>query len=225
MEIITRKEAKEKGLTRYYTGKPCLNGHISERLLSSGQCLTCNKDRYEQNKEEIKQRVRNWSRDNKDRKRATDKAYRENNKQKVRKGWKDWADRNRASMNEARKAWRESNKERLALYWKNYHAEKPHIRRMSSLKYYYNNKDKVSAQNRLHQKQVKVATPAWYNSFSVRVKYKERDTMSKVTGIVHHVDHIIPLQGENVCGLHVHNNLRVIPARDNLRKSNKLELR
>ena len=147
----------------------------------------------------------------------------QNNKQKIRKGWKDWADRNRASMNETRRAWRECNRERIALYWKKYHAENPHIRRMSSLKYYYNNKDKVSAQNRLHQKQVKVATPSWYDSFSVRVKYKERDTMSRVTGLVHHVDHKIPLQGDNVCGLHVSANLRVILARDNLRKNNKWE--
>jgi len=47
--------------------------------------------------------------------------------------------------------------------------------------------------------------------------------MSKITGIQYHVDHIIPLQGENVCGLHIAANLRVIPARDNLAKSNKLK--
>ena len=42
MEIISRKEAKEKGLKRYFTGKPCPNGHISERLVSNHGCIRCN---------------------------------------------------------------------------------------------------------------------------------------------------------------------------------------
>ena len=45
--------------------------------------------------------------------------------------------------------------------------------------------------------------------------------VNKATGEKYHVDHIIPIKNKLVCGLHVYENLRVIPAKQNLVKSNK----
>lgn len=58
------------------------------------------------------------------------------------------------------------------------------------------------------------AIPKWANLYSIREIYR-------ICPKGYHVDHIIPLQGKNVCGLHVENNLQLLKAEDNLRKSNK----
>jgi hypothetical protein len=41
MQIISRKDAIDKGLNRFFTGKPCPRGHISERTIYGGSCLKC----------------------------------------------------------------------------------------------------------------------------------------------------------------------------------------
>lgn len=65
------------------------------------------------------------------------------------------------------------------------------------------------------------ATPQWSDLKRIEAIYAEAQRLTMETGVVHHVDHIVPLQGKNVCGLHVSWNLRAIPALENLTKSNK----
>jgi hypothetical protein len=41
MQIISRAEAKAKGLNRYFTGKPCKHGHVAERQVFNATCVDC----------------------------------------------------------------------------------------------------------------------------------------------------------------------------------------
>lgn len=70
-------------------------------------------------------------------------------------------------------------------------------------------------------KRVAHATPPWADQDAILSIYDEAARLSLETGDKHHVDHIIPLHGKNVCGLHVAENLRAIPARENMRKGNR----
>lgn len=42
---ISRNEARERGMTRYYTGKPCFAGHVGERKVADGSCFECQRIR------------------------------------------------------------------------------------------------------------------------------------------------------------------------------------
>jgi len=67
----------------------------------------------------------------------------------------------------------------------------------------------------------KHATPQWANNFFIEEIYDLATLRTKVMGFPWHVDHIVPLRHPLVCGLHVENNLQVIPATQNIQKKNR----
>jgi hypothetical protein len=66
-------------------------------------------------------------------------------------------------------------------------------------------------------------TVGWADYEAIRRVYAEARRLTEETGIRHEVDHIIPLRGKCVSGLHVHYNLRVIPMTDNRKKHAKFD--
>lgn len=67
-----------------------------------------------------------------------------------------------------------------------------------------------------------MAMPKWVDRKAIAEIYKKARDISKSTGIMHHVDHIIPLQGELMSGLHVHWNLQILTASENTAKGNRV---
>ena len=93
--------------------------------------------------------------------------------------------------------------------------------------YYSNNKELFFYHNAKRRARNREATPSWLSyeqKAHIKRTYKLSALMKEATGIDYHVDHIVPLNGKDICGLNVPWNLRVIQAKDNLSKSNKLEV-
>jgi hypothetical protein len=128
-------------------------------------------------------------------------------------------------LNPLRKAeynskWRNENKVAISNHYEN---NKESIS-IKIREYQKLNKSKVNAANSKRRASLKSRVPSWLTKEQfkeVEMFYKMANILTKETGIKHHVDHIIPLQGCLVSGLHIPSNLQVITAKDNLSKSNK----
>ena len=87
--------------------------------------------------------------------------------------------------------------------------------------YRANNPSKFAARAAARRARKLRATPPWADREAIAAIYAECRRISRETGILHHVDHIYPLKGKTGCGLHVHYNLQIIPATENLSKGNR----
>ena len=157
----------------------------------------------------------------------------------ARKAWqKAYAQRNREKAYQKVKEWREANPEKRAEQSKRYAKRYPekvvaktqawrarHPERAAEVdkRTRQKNSARINA-NRAKYRAVKLqATPAWLNKghwFEMGCAYVYRDALKRI-GFDYHVDHIVPLQGKNVSGLHVPENLQVILATENRLKNNR----
>lgn len=86
------------------------------------------------------------------------------------------------------------------------------------------NRHAVQAQTAKRRSSKINATPSWLTDrqyLEIKSFYLTATVATKTTGIKHHVDHVIPLRGKLVCGLHVPWNLMVVTAKENLSKGNR----
>ena len=164
----TRKEALKNNQAQYYTGEPCIKGHVSARRAKTGECLEC---------------------------RALFLV--------------EWRIKNPHKV-----------KEHNATQYLKYETEK-HKWKARAQKYLKNNKDKANARTVAYQLAKANRMPIWANIEKIKELYKQAVIKSKETGIQWHVDHIVPLRGKLVSGLHVPENLQVIPGIENVKKANR----
>lgn len=155
MQIISRKDAYQKGLVRYFTGDPCVHGHISERHVNNWRCIDCH------NKSAVKTRSKS-----------------------------DYAQKSKYAIAQ----WKKENK--------------AHVNFLNSKRRY----------------SLLARTPSWLSAKhheQIASFYHEAHALSKLLGEWYEVDHIVPLQGKIVSGLHVPWNLQILSKSENSAKNNR----
>lgn len=101
-EIISRSDAKAKGLSRYFTGKACKHGHISFRRTVNGTCIECLRNTETRHREKYREKYRDkWRKSSAiSRKRDPEAARTRSNK---------WSRANRSKDVERKRKWRKAN--------------------------------------------------------------------------------------------------------------------
>ena len=204
---LTRQEAKAAGLPRCF-GSACLkHPHLEGERYVSGACVMCSSENINKSRKANPERTKAHQAKRrlhvqntvelKVKKNALASKYRKENKEKC---------------NATVRQWREKNRELSNSYVKKSKAKNPATVLANTIK---------RRLAKIHR------TPNWLTAddfWMIEQAYELSALRTKLFGVTWHVDHIIPLQGKLVSGLHTPYNLQVIPAVENLRKSNRVQV-
>lgn len=146
---------------------------------------------------------------------------------------KKYREANKASKLHYNKKYYYANQEQILKQKKEYYSDNKEAILYKNANYYKQNYAKIYVVKKPYcriksaeRRAIKLkATPKWLNKNqkeAIKLEYSLAEWCTKVLNEPYEVDHIVPLRGKDVCGLHVPWNLQVIAAKDNRIKNNRM---
>jgi hypothetical protein len=166
-----------------------------------------------------------WYLKNKEKLLKKAKAYREANKESISEYKKQWAKDNKDKIKHYNEKYRKTHKKTIQKRHKKWVENNKKANRKHKVKWEKKNPGKVAAKASRRRAREKRAIPSWLTDehkeqiekyYIASKDLRWEDEME--------VDHIIPLQGRGVCGLHVPWNLQLLTKIENRSKGNKYEI-
>lgn len=188
-------------------------------------CKDCVKLKYIEEKPERSEKAKEWWVKNKENQKDKRKKYRESNREKLTESRRKYQKKTKIKQAEYSRNWRKRNPERAKEVFNKWAKANPDKVKANNKNYAIKYRAKVCEKaNRRYAKKLN-AMPKWLTKEHInQIKeiYEECARQTAETGVEYNVDHIIPLQSDFICGLHVPWNLRIITKIENVKKGNKV---
>jgi len=222
---VCNKCGEEKSLDEFYKSSKTKSGYRSP-------CKSCinatNKAYYVNNRTQVNEYKKSWALANSKNKREQENIWYLSNAEWVRKCSQCKEEKplsefhRRSGATFGRMA---SCKACESAKQRQYYHENLSSCRENRKQYYESNKLSFIIRARSRRRNIRHQTPKWLTfeqRREIELVYEHARECSMLTGDQYAVDHIVPLKGKNVCGLHVPWNLQVLPSDINDSKGNKL---
>lgn len=152
------------------------------------------------------EKLKLWRSKNPDKVRAQKQRYHEKHPTAA----KEYRERTKDRAAETRLIWQRLNADKIRKWCRNWRENNPDKNTVKAIRYRANKKMRYAKWDR---ELTDFVTQEAAHLCSLR---------KMLFGFDWHIDHVVPMCGDTVSGLHVWNNLAVIPARENIRKSNRV---
>lgn len=237
-ELISRKDARARGLKFFFTGVPCKHGHIAERYATHEKCAECERvrratlkyRRYQKTyRASPKYKATEKNRRASPKYKATERKYRTTQeykatakKRRATSKYKVAKKRHDASAKAKAYQKRRQATPKYRAYQKTYDKKRRTTPKYKAARKNYDASTERKAYRKKHTHGRRQATPKWCDLTALAKLYADAASMAQMTGVPFHVDHAYPIKGKLVCGLNVPANACILPGTENLAKHNRV---